>query len=219
MRTKLYIPILLLIFFQSGFGQTSVPEYFVTLNTNLYLPWNSSEKFTFPMLGYNKNSEPKIQVGGFGVGAGFFAPFKSKLSLKEQLNLFRFVYWDNPYRLRTLAGEPLGSSSSHSNNYTIGSQTTVHYFLSDEVSIGSGLGLQLLLKSSSKINAPKTRLDNNGYKLLMPSLPLEFSFKSKRILINTRYEFALLNRFRGDLAKYKKDRFGLLTIEFGVKIN
>jgi len=43
-------------------------DLYITLNTNLYLAGKSSDKAMFPILGYDKTTDPKLLVGGFGIG-------------------------------------------------------------------------------------------------------------------------------------------------------
>lgn len=98
-----------------------------------------------------------------------------------------------------------------------------HYFLTEKISIGTGLGGQILLISLSRMpeiyDSKAAVAVNRYYKPFMPTLPVELSFKSKKNLFTIRYEHGLLNRYKKDLAAYKKDKFGLLSFEVGFKLN
>jgi hypothetical protein len=52
----------------------------------------------------------------------------------------------------------------------------------------------------------------------MPILPIEMSLKINKVLLNLRYEYSLLNKIKGDLADYKTERYGIVSLEIGYKI-
>lgn len=223
MKTKIHLIIFLLHALTiASYSQDNTFEYFITVNTNLYLPINNSNKGMYPILWYDKANDPKIMVGGFGVGFTMLKSFKEKLNLKGQGNFSRHTYWDDPSILTTITNQPFASISPKTSDYTLGLAGLFHYALSKKISVGTGLGAQILFVSRSRsvllyADEPLNFV-NNYYKPFMPVVPLELSFKSKRTLLNIRYEYGLLNRIRGDLAKEQTDRFGLLTFEIGFRI-
>lgn len=104
---------------------------------------------------------------------------------------------------------------------------TVHYHFGQKFSVGTGIGGQLLFASLSRL----PQFDNNNsrikdlistnqyYRTFQPIIPAEASLKFKAFLFNVRYEYALLNHFKGDLAKVKSEKYGLLCVEIGFKLN
>jgi hypothetical protein len=207
------------------FPQESGFEYFVVLNANLYLPGSPGNKGVYPILWYDQTTKPKVLIGGFGAGFSVFRSLTENLGLKAQANLSRHTYWDEPIELRGDQNEPLGEFTFGSSDYAIGLTSTLHYYFSKKLSIGTGLGAQLFTLTLSR--TPKfegfelTRGDitmNHYYKTFLPVLPVELSLKAKRLLFNIRYEHGLSNRYKHDLARYNKDTFSLLYFELGFRI-
>jgi hypothetical protein len=52
----------------------------------------------------------------------------------------------------------------------------------------------------------------------VPVVPVEVALKSKKFLFSLCYEYGLLNRLKGDLQDYEKDKNALLVFEVGVRI-
>jgi hypothetical protein len=172
-------------------------------------------------LGYDKETKPKVLLGGFGVGFSAWKKLKSKTSLKWQGNFSRSVYWE-ALQFTDPNNTPLGDASASSTDYSLGLTGTVHYNLSKVFSVGSGIGIQTMIVSafyfrhgSLPDNTDRLIGYNNYYKRLMPMLPLELSLKFEKLFVNLRYEHGLLNRLKKDLSEYKEDKYGLLFFELG----
>jgi len=223
MRMKIYLLIVLFLSISTqAFCQTTNYDLFITFNGNLYLPSNNADKGVYPILGYDKKTDPKLLIGGFGVGISGFKLLKNKLSLKGQANLSKHTYWDEPGMFTDETGNNVLPFFSGSSDYSIGITATLHYFFTQKFSVGTGVGGQILLLSLSRL--PETNDNkkliavNRYYKPLLPTLPVELSYKSPKNLFNIRYEYGLLNRFKGDLKNSKIDKFGLLTFEIGFNL-
>lgn len=218
MKIKLSLLFLLSVLFFNSFAQSKTAEYFFTISTNVYLPGGSSGKSSYPILGYNDDYKPSFQVGGFGLGAGVFIPLSDKLLLKAQGNFSRYAYWDQSHFLTDVNAVALGTVYSHSYDYTFGTTGTLHYSFAEKFSMGTGLGFQVLLTSFSIIPKFDMSFSNKDYKTVMPMLPFELTYKSEKFTFSTRYELALLNRLKGDLADYKTEKYSLLVFEAGFRI-
>ncbi len=201
-------------------------QYFIVANANLYTPLDS-EKGMYPIVGFNKETKPKLLIGGFGAGFTAWKKLNEKVDMKAQANLSRSVYWesflfnDGPF-ISDITGEAAASSA----DYTFGFTGTMHYHLTPRISAGTGLGGQVLLGSYLYMrNVQIIGMEGNRYlgrnryyKTFMPVIPIEFTVKLKKMFINLRYEYALLDRLKKDLADYKTDTYGLLFFEFGFRI-
>ena len=63
------LPIILFVFTTlQAFSQDRVYESFFTINGNLLYPINNPNQGVYPILFYDKETDPKILVGGFGMG-------------------------------------------------------------------------------------------------------------------------------------------------------
>lgn len=219
MKNRIYLSlVLVLIIGLKSFGQSTDIEYYFTANANLYLPINTPQKGVYPILWYDKTTDPKLLIGGFGVGVTALKSIKNKVSIKGQANISKHTYWDEP-DLFTEDGIVGAAAITGSSDFTIGLTGTINYFISEKFLVGTGLGGQLLLVSLSRLpglygNESEIAV-NKYYKPVMPVIPLEASLKLKKTMYSIRYEHALLNRLKSDLAQYKTDRYGLLTFEVG----
>ena len=203
-----------------AFSQDKSLDIYVVANANLYLPGSASEKEVYPIVGYNKATEPKVLIGGFGIGALAFKTINEKLKVKGQLNLSKLTYWDAPQILTDGSGYPVDDYFYGTSDYILGLNATMHYIITEKFRIGTGLGAQVLLSSKSKApdiqNTGSHALFSNGYyQPIMPVVPLEASYLINRLLLSIRYEQALLNKLRGELKDYKDERFGVLYFEIG----
>lgn len=208
-----------------AFGQQTGIQWFITPNVNLYLPMGNPYKGTYPVLWYDKNTSPKVLIGGFGVGVSALKPSGEKVTLKGQANLSKHTYWDEPIVITDQNGGPITDYVAGSSDYTLGITATAHYQFTDRFSVGTGLGSQVLLVSVVRLppnyfTGPDEEQTGTSryYKRVLPMLPVEVSLKLEKVLFNVRYEHGLLNRIKGELAQYKTDRFGLLTFEFGFRL-
>ncbi len=223
MNAKLPVILFLLILFAvKSYSQPTDNEYFITANGNLYIPINNPAKGVYPILWYDKQTDPNVLIGGLGIGFTAINPYRSKLHLKGQVNLSRHVYWDEPIPLIDNNGNPSGVFLAGSSDFSVGITATAHYLLTDKISVGTGVGGQVLLVSLSRtpeINSEDVLAANNYYKRVIPVLPLELSYKTNAHLFNIRYEHGLLNKYKKGLATYKTDNYGLLYFEVGFKLN
>jgi len=204
----------------SAFGQSDI-QYFISINGNLYLPFNSGKQI-YPILGYDPGADPKILLGGFGVGFTAVKEWKDKFLLKAQVNTSRHAYWDEPMEMKDANNNPLGSYVGKSVDYVLGTTVTLQYRLTNKVAIGTGFGGDFMVLSvydfSTFASVDDQKIRNNYYKFFTPVIPLELSFYLNKVLVNLRYEQGLVNRYRKPLADYEKDNYGLLVFEFGYRL-
>ena len=187
------------------FAQKAPQEWYLNLNINRYIP---TEKW---------------QESGMGIGIGgkMFIPLKKKFVFKSSADVLLNTYSDGPFQATDNVGQSLGSIGNTTVDLSIGLIPTIHYSLHKNFSVGTGLGLRTLLGSATAYSgiAQYQNTSTNGYyKRFMPVLPIEMSLKANKILLNLRYEYSLLNKIRGDLADYKTERYGILSLEIGYKI-
>jgi hypothetical protein len=211
------------------FGQKSKYELFITPSANLYMPGGTSVKQPYPNLWYNNNTKPKLLIGGFGIGATFIKKISEKLQLRTEARLSKHTYWNEETIFTDNLGNDFGSTKSGSSDFIFSLNFTAHYFLSKKISIGGGLGSQILLVSLSRnpasgliVNGTTQKNDllrNRYYKPVMPVIPIELSLRQKRAFYTLRYEYALLNKMKGELANYQSEKYGTLAFEIGLKIN
>lgn len=207
----------------SAFCQQADKEYFFTVNGNLHVPIQGKEKGMYPLLWYDKETDPKFLIGGWGAGFAAFKPVNDRVRLKGQANLSRHVYWEVPYQFTDEFGSPSGDFQAGTVDYAVGIAATAHFFLKEKLAVGTGVGGQVLLVSLTRkpeiYDSKKALMRNRHYKPVIPVLPLELSYKTKRKLFTIRYEQGLLNRFKHDLKEAKQDHFGLLSFEAGFRLN
>ncbi|GAA4458276.1 hypothetical protein GCM10023189_30240 [Nibrella saemangeumensis] len=230
MRLLFCLGLFISCFSANLYAQSAGYECFFTQNGNLYIPVNNPNKGVYPILWYDKTTRPRFLIGGLGVGALFVRPLTANVSWRTQTNLSKHTYWDELTRVVDVRGLDMGYAGAGSSDYTIGLTSTLHYNVTGRVSVGTGIGGQLLLISLARLPDFKEhhRPDlqehdqiaiNKHYKPIVPVLPVELAVKlPKGFLFTTRYEHGLLNRIKGDLSKVKTDKYGLLTFELGVKI-
>lgn len=205
-----------------GNGQSAGNQYFIIVNGNLYMPLGNTAKGMYPILWYDKAVDPHLMLGGLGLGVSAFRPVNSQMRLKGQINFSKQTYWDEFISLDDENGQPVGDFKGASSDYVAGITATSHYFFKDRLSVGAGLGCQVLVASFSRVpdvSSDTPFIVNQHYKRVMPVVPVELAYTSGRHLFNIRYEQGLLNRSRKDLQSYKKDRFGLIAFEVGFKLN
>jgi hypothetical protein len=80
----------LILFLISGVAQFYCAQanydLHLSVNTNTYFPLNR-EKGIFPAIGYDKDGEPKLLIGGFGVGLMGRSKLMMKLKRKAMASL------------------------------------------------------------------------------------------------------------------------------------
>jgi hypothetical protein len=219
----------ILFFFMKSNAQKKETELFITASANIYFPGKESRKSMFPVIGYNKNTNPRFLLGGFGLAVTALKPIEKKLYSKMQTGLFRHTYWNEFVQAFDFAGNDLNTGRNSTVNYNIDLFGTIHYRIAGKFSAGAGAGVQALLASVSRnpfagitfggVTERERVYLNRYYKKLMPFIPLEISFKTKKLFCNIRYEAALLNKVKGDLSNYEQERYGLLNFEFAYRIN
>jgi hypothetical protein len=225
MNPKHYAFVLAFLAFAPAFGQQTDFQWFVAPNVNLYLPVGTPYKGAYPVLWYDKETSPKVLIGGFGVGVSALKPYGEKLTLKGQANLSKHTYWDEPIVLTDENGGPVKDYLTASFDYTLGLTATGHYQFTRSFSAGTGLGGQVLLVALTRLppnyfTGPdeEQTATLRYYKRMVPMLPVELSLKLEKVLFNVRYEHGLLNRLKRPLTDYQTDRFGLLTFEVGFRL-
>jgi hypothetical protein len=209
----------------SAFSQDTATEYFLVGNENLYLPGGQSNKGVYPIVGYDKDAQPKLLIGGFGFGIAAFKPLRKSLQIKGQINLSKHTYWDEPLELRGSVNGPLGQFIFGSSDYAVGITGALHYFLGQRMSVGAGLGAQLFTTTLSRVPTledfefvPGSITVNRYYRQVLPMLPFEWSWKGDQLLATIRYEYGLTNRYKKNMAETMSDRFSILYFELGLRL-
>lgn len=211
----------------STYAQKKAAEWFVNGSVNCYIPGKSSGKSVFPILGYNKNTSPKLLLGGLGVGVSLWAPAAKDLYIKSYANLTKMTYWDDQVQIRDAVGLYMGNYQAWSSDYALNLGGLIHYSMIDRLSLGAGIGLQGMIASLSRmpemygygLEVEPSFVVNRYYKRILPVVPLELSYKLDKMVVNLRYDIGLLNKFKGDLGKSKSEKFGVLALEVGFKLN
>jgi hypothetical protein len=199
-------------------------EIFVTANVNSYFP-SIGHGAPVLLLG-TQTRKPKIFFGGFGIGASMIKKLAERLTLKAAGNLSRHTYQNAPIEMRDNNNVPLGEYTSHSNDYLFSIQGLGRFSFTDKINFGAGLGFDLMLVSKirnpvgdfSGIDSKDISIRERNYKPVMPVVPVELSIKNTHAFYTLRYEQALLNKFRGDLAKTAKTSYGTVLFEVGIRI-
>lgn len=207
-------------------AQSQKLEWYLNANTNIYIPGGNSEKGVYPVLGYNKNTSPKILLGGIGVGSYAFLPLSNSFNLKIHGQLSKLSYWDDPVLQRDHVGNDVGLFRAGGSDYMAGLGAILHYNLNEQLSVGAGLGTQILLVSLSRtpgyygygVEAETSTVTNKYYKRVLPVLPIELAYHFPKIVLNLRYDVGLMNRLKGRLADVKSEKFDVLSLEIAFKL-
>jgi hypothetical protein len=213
-----------MVIFSNASAQEKRYRQFIMVNANTYLPLGS-DKERYPIVGYNKDYDPKLLIGGLGLGISTIVDYKTSYKIKVQANAQRRVYWEEEIHYRDDQNRDMGTFRSGSADLVLNLMGTFHKKISDKFSIGTGLAADAMMMSASRKpdfngnDRDKMLSLNRHYKRIMPVLPLELSMEFKKILLNLRYDIGLLNKFRSDLAKHKKDYYSVLSFEAGFRIN
>jgi hypothetical protein len=194
---------------QITFAQSEKPLWYANVNMNTYFPSQPVQGTTFG-----------IGDIGLGLGASRIQPIKSNLFLKQQGNISFNSYTDHVASFTNPNGLSLGNALPSTLDFVLNLSTTINYSLTNNFSIGTGLGFRTLLHSASKYNTSPFKVEtvNAHYKRIMPVLPIEMSLKIDKILLNLRYEYSILNKIRGDLSDFVTERYGIVSLEVGYKI-
>lgn len=210
MKKILYILIAIYIFeSRTLFAQNEKPSWYANVNLNTYLPSQSVKGATFG-----------VGNVGLGLGASRTRPIKNNLFLKYQGNISFNSYTDHVASFTNPSGQSLGGTLPSTVDLVLNLSTTVNYSLSNNFSVGTGLGFRTLLHSASKYDTSPFKVEtvNAHYKRVMPVLPIEMSLKIDKVLLNFRYEYSILNKIRGDLSDFITERYGIISLEVGYKI-
>ncbi|MCE7061600.1 hypothetical protein [Dyadobacter sp. CY343] len=216
------------LFLTSGFdslSQTKSTTWYATANGNFYMPVGNRSKGIYPIVGYDKKTSPKILLGGVGFGAAMLKPLSKDFSFKAQTNFSKHTYWEEELMMRDYVASSIGYFQSGSSDYGLGLAAMIHYFPVESFSIGAGISAQATVISFSRTPGMYLGAEidpgfvvNRYYKAVVPMVPVELSYKVNRLLFNVRYEAGFTNRIKGELARYKTDKFSLLTFELGFLI-
>lgn len=202
---------------QLAISQEKQTEWYITANANLYYPIQTPSKGVYPILWYDRETDPNILIGGFGIGGAVYHPLTEKILLKGQLNLSKHSYWNETVSIVDESGGLYYSYQPSTADYMAGISATANYFFIPKLGIGTGLGAQYLLASLTR--QPKEFGDlsrNRFYVPLVVTLPIEATLKLSKTLFLVRYEHSLTNRLHAE--SNFKDRFGLVYFEVGFKI-
>lgn len=193
---------------------------YLTGNGNLYLPRKSNQQ-SYPILGYNGDADPKILIGGLGLGITLTGNINDRLKWHAQGNTSRRVFWDDPMLLTDPSNMPIGNVTWKGVDILTTITGALHYRLGKTLSVGTGLGVDALIYSyvrGSKPFVEETMIRNNQYRSLMPLIPVELSIDVKRFIVNLRYQHALLGRLKEPASQHKKDTYSGLIFELGYRL-
>ncbi|WP_247237434.1 hypothetical protein [Telluribacter sp. SYSU D00476] len=210
-----------------AFSQSSPTEWYFTPNANLYLPGQSSDKATSPLLWYDHNRSPRVQVGGFGIGTTALTTWTRSFSLKTQANLSRNSYWDSPFDVRDQDGRARGFFQGAASDYTLGLTSTLQLGLTKGLSVGTGLGGRMLLVSQTRWwdfdnsieLTPGKLYPNKQYRRFMPVVPAEVMWKAGQVMLNARYEWSLLGDWKSMYPMSQSEKHNLLVVEVGIPLS
>ncbi|HEV7347121.1 hypothetical protein [Telluribacter sp.] len=205
-------------------AQNTATRWYLTPNVNLYLPKGNSYKDVFPLISVNREETPRVLVGGFGLGGAVLSPVAWNLKLKAQANLSKNTYWDSPLDVRAANGLSRGEFRGEASDYNLGFTGTFQYSLTEQLSVGTGVGGRFLLISLARMPDFEnlTRLTRGGlyknkhYRRFVPVVPVEFSYKLSEIILNLRYEVGLTSNMKWKYRKSIPDKNDLLVLEVGI---
>ncbi|MGC3948284.1 MAG: hypothetical protein QM762_27885 [Chryseolinea sp.] len=201
------------------FAQEELQMY-ITANGNYYLPRNSGKQ-SYPILAFDSDADPKLFVGGMGLGFMVAKDLNKSFLWRAQVNTSRRAYWNDAMVITDIKGTTLGTAVCKGVDVVTGLTGTIHYKIGKSLSLGTGVGVDVLIYSYTKL--PETFIDNEAvqnkyYRPLIPLIPLELSVPIKRVLLNIRYQHALINRLKSSIAEYEKDTYSALFIEVGYRL-
>src|SRR5690554_830934 len=104
---KNFLLFALLLLSLPSISQDKPLDFYLVANANLYFSGISSEKEVYPILGYNKDVDPKVLVGGFGIGGLVYKPIFGKFEAKGQINFTKHTYWEASQTLTDHSGSPI----------------------------------------------------------------------------------------------------------------
>lgn len=228
MRKRNNIALLLLLLPFIAFSQDEKKQeeekqrnWFIAANINVYQPLGTGHKARFPVLWYNNETKPAIQIGGFGVGVAHTISYKKNSYFKVAANLSKHTYWDEPIVMTDFNAQPMGTLQRWGSDFNLNLLGTIHHKVSKNISFGIGAGFHTNLLSVTAV--PKWDRNqfaqtndiafSNYYKTIVPFIPAEINFLRKKATYTIRYEQALLNKMAAPLSDYFKDRYGIFYLE------
>ena len=227
--TRFFLICILLLNCLKSSAQPKKVELFITTGANIYLPGKESIKAIYPVIGYNKNTNPNFLIGGFGVAITAMKAVEKNWNSKIQTGFSRNAHWNEYITAVDFVGNDLNNGRNSTINYNFDLFSAFHYRFTKKFSAGTGVGVQVLLASVSRnpfagltfggMREEEKFYLNRYYKTAMPFIPLELSFNTSKLFLNLRYEAALMNKVKDDLANYQQERYGLLNLEVGFRIN
>jgi hypothetical protein len=196
-------------------------EYFLSGNVNLYSPEGAEGKSTYPIMWYDKETEPKFLIGGFGFGGFVTKQVNEKILLKGEVNISRHAYWE-AIDFRDPGNVPIGSSYYGTSDLAVHLLPTINYRLGKNLFLGSGFGASVLLASYSRVQEFQVDtpdlVRNRYYRTITPLIPFELSMKRMKKFYSIRFEQSLGSRYKKELAEFKKDRYGIISFSIGWKL-
>jgi hypothetical protein len=227
MIRKLILVTFLIFIFGNIKAQDAGIDWYINTSINCYIPTGDSEKSVFPVIGFNKNTSPKVLLGGIGFGIAAWVPVSNHIYLKPYLNLSKLTYWDDPMPIRDPVSNAMGHYQSWSSDYTVNPGIVVHYELGNQFSVGTGIAAHVMAVSLIRLPDAEAYYGTvkpgglsmaKNYKRINPVVPLEASYRLNQLMLNLRYEMGLLNKLRGDLGKSTSEKFGVFALEVGFKL-
>ena len=216
------IGIVILLAFAAKMGIAQAPDSYLTINTNLMFAYGNTSKIYYPVVA-SFNDDFLQKVGGFGMGYTSTKDYGNGRTLKAGMNLTKMSQYLGSTYARDFVGNLAGFYAVKSSRINLNLNVLMQKSLGDKISLGTGIGVQSTLFHIQKLPSvfEVTTLYTNQtlQKNIMPVIPMEFNFETKKRVLTLRYEQALLNSNRGEFRKYKKETFGLLSFELGFKLN
>lgn len=215
----------MLIIILASFTAGAQTEYYIATGVNVFVPVSSDKKM-YPVLGYSRKTDPEVLIGGFGAAMHVYKPLGGASFMKGSVTLGRHVYWEEPVGLRDISNNPLGAFAYSSVDHTLHFIAMGVLRLGNSIRVGTGAGTHVLLysrnrlpdKSNSSVQESRGSGTNGFYKPLVLVVPVEVSWHTRRHVYAIRYEQALMNRYKNPLAEYRKDLYGIISLEYGWRL-
>lgn len=198
-------------------AQNSKYGFSINLNHNLYLPRNS-ENSTLYILGFPNE---QLNVGSFGIGASAYYQYSKRLAFKGGFHVSSLTCIEPELKFTDNNNNSITTFKPVVRDVQNAWSVIAHYYMGTKFSVGAGLGANVRITGTREINsdvlADFDNLDSkiSDRKRVLPVLPFEISYAGNRILWNIRLEYALLNRYKGDYAKFKTEKINILYFEIG----
>jgi hypothetical protein len=200
----------------NAFNAQDNTNYYVTVNSNLLVPSANSSRYTYPIIGYNKELDNSNMIGGFGLGFTMDKPINDKLNFKPYVHVSRIRYWDEAGRFGSFTDTYFSVGTST----VIGLGGLLQVEVPGELKIGTGLSSQILVKSKTEAVYSDFELNSEvkSYKRLLLTIPIEMQLSKRKMQYAIRYEHSLMNAYNKNLKDYLNDRYGVLFFTVGYKL-